>query len=342
MRRQPSPTRISMSTRYLYIGMLLSAAGLGAANAASAATESTVNAGAVKATVRVDRDSAQVAEPLRLTLTVEAPQGTRVELPQLGKELGAFALSNVERTKDIPASADGKLRQWSLSTMLDTIKTGAVEVPSLEVHYATASKTTDAKATTFETLATKPLTIEVKSVLENRADPTKFRDIAGTVDVALPESRSYAWLGWTAAGIGGAAAIALAALAVAKRRRGPTAAAWALTAIEDLRKLPITTSEDAEAAYNEVVDVLREYVELGLGVPALAKTTREFLTETTKLKQIASTSRERLASLAAMSDEIKFARLGVGESQVRQALDQAEAFVQECEAAQRAAAMEAA
>lgn len=337
MRRQPPATRNSMSTRYLNIGMLLAAAGLGAVDATAAATESTVNAGSVKATVRVDRDSVHVAEPVRLTLTVEAPQGTRVELPQLGKELGAFAASNVERTKDIPAGADGKLRQWSLSTVLDTIKTGAVEVPALEVHY-----TTDAKATTFETLATKPLSIEVKSVLENRADPTKFRDIAGTVDVAVPESHSYAWLGWTAAGVGGAAAIALAALAVAKRRRGPTAAAWALAAIEDLRKLPITTSEDAEAAYNEVVDVLREYVELGLGVPALAKTTREFLTDTTKLVQLASTSRERLASLAAIADEIKFARLGVGELQVRQALDQAEAFVQECEVAQRATAKEAA
>lgn len=342
MRLQPPATRISMSTRYLYIGMLLAVAGLGSANAAAAATESTVNAGPVKATVRVDRDSAQVAEPVRLTLTVEAPQGTRVELPQLGKELGAFALSNVERTKDIPAGADGKLRQWSLSTLLDTIKTGVVEVPAIEVHYTTASKTTDAKATTFETLATKPLSIEVKSVLENRADPTKFRDIAGTVDVALPQSHSYAWLGWTAASVGGAAAIALAALAVAKRRRGPTAAAWALASIEDLRKLPITTSEDAEAAYNEVVDVLREYFELAFNIPVLARTTREFLTESTKYVKLEKSSRERLASLAAIADEIKFARLGVGESQVRQALDQAEAFVQECEAAQRAAAKEAA
>ena len=169
-------------------------------------------------------------------------------------------------------------------------------------------------------------------MLENRADPTKFRDIKDTVDVAVPETRSYAWLGWTAAGVGGAVAVALATLAIVKRRRGPSPAAWALAAIADLQNLSITDSAGAEAAYNEVVDVLREYVELEFNIPVLARTTREFLAETTKFVKLEKSSRDRLASLASIADEIKFARLGVGEPQVRQALDQAEAFIHECEA----------
>lgn len=335
--------RYFVRSRYLYMGMLLAALpGMAAAAESVAPLESTVANGPVKVTARVDRGTAQVAEPIRLTLEVVAPKGTRVELPQLGDQLGDFAASNAERTKDIPTDESGSTRQWTLSTELDTIKTGDVAIPSLDVHYTTVSKAIDANSSTFTTLSTKPITVQIKSVLENRADPTKFRDIKETVDVAVPETHSYAWLGWTAAGVGGAIAIALATLAIVKRQRGPSPAAWALAAIADLRTLAIGTSAEAEAAYNEVVDVIREYFELEFNIPVLAKTTREFLTETTKFAKLEQTSRDRLASLASIADEIKFARLGVGEPQVRQALDQAEAFIHECEASRRAAEKEAA
>ena len=317
----------------IYIGMLLAALpGL----AGAALHESTVSDGPVTVAVRVDHDSAQVAEPVQLTLVVSAPKGTRVKLPQLTERLGEFDVRGTEQTNDIPA-ADGNLRRWSIATTLETIKTGTVEVPALDVHFATA-----ANPSSFRTLTTKPLTAEIKSVLEDRPDPTKFRDIKETVDVAVPETHSYAWVGGTAAGVGAAVAVALATLVIVKHRRGPSPAQWALAAIADLRGLPIANSEDAEATYNEVVDVLREYFELEFNVPTLAKTTREFLTETTKYVKLDQTSRDRLASLASIADEIKFARLDVGEAQVGQALDQAEAFVHECEAYNRTAQKEAA
>jgi hypothetical protein len=323
-----------MTRHFIYSGLLLAAL---PGWAAAAGSESTVADGTVKVTARVDRESAQVAEPIRLTLEVSAPKGTRVELPQLGTQLGDFAAHAGGRSKDIPTTADGNMREWTLETTLDTIKTDAVTIPSLDVHY-----TTDASASTFKTLKTKPLTIQIKSVLENRADPTKFRDIQGTVDVPLPVEHSYVWIGWTAAGAGGAIAVALATFAVVRRRRGPSPAAWALAAIADLEKLSIADSADAEAAYNEVVDVIREFFELEFYIPTLSRTTREFLTEAGKTIGLDKTARERLSSLASIADEIKFARLGVGESQVREALAQAKALVAECEAHRRAAEKEAA
>ena len=59
-------------------------------------------------------------------------------------------------------------------------------------------------------------------------------------------------------------------------------------------KLPITNSADAEAAYNEVVDVLREFFELEFNVPTLSRTTREFLAEAAKVVGLDKTARERL------------------------------------------------
>jgi hypothetical protein len=153
---------------------------------------------------------------------------------------------------------------------------------------------------------------------------------------------SRQWLAWTAGGIGGGLLLALATLAVAKRRRGPTPAQWALAAIADLEKLPIADGAAAEAVYNEVVDVVREFFELEFDVPTLSRTTREFLSQAAKVVGLEPAARERLAALASIADEIKFARLGVGEPQVRQALEQARAFVAECEAHRRAAGKEAA
>jgi hypothetical protein len=287
--------------------------------------------------VRVDKSVAQVADPIRLVLEVDAPRGTRVELPKLTDKLGDFNVRSSNETKDVPAADGADSRRWRLEASLETIKTGQLTIPPLEVHYAT-----EANATTFETLHSKPIEVRITSVLENRADPTKFRDIKETVDVPVPELHSYAWVGWTAAGVGGAIVIALATLAVVRRKRGPSPAEWALAAIADLEQLAISNSADAEAAYNEVVDVVREFFELEFDVPTLSRTTREFLAEATRVVGLGVTAHERLASLASIADDIKFARLGVGKSQVRQALDQAKAFVGECEAHRRARKKEAA
>ncbi len=286
---------------------------------------------------RIDKKVAQVAEPVRLVLEVDAPLGTRVELPQLAEKLGDFDVRASQQTNDVPSAANGHSRRWVLNASLDTIKTGELTVPPLEVHY-----TTDANASTFKTLQTKPIPVRITSVLEDRPDPTKFRDIKTTVDIPVPEQHSYAWLGWSAAGVGGALAVALATLAVVRRKRGPSPAEWALAAIADLEQLTIAGSADAEAAYNELVDLVREFFELEFNVPTLSRTTREFLAQAATVVSLDKTARERLASLASLADEIKFARLGVGEAQVRQALEQAKAFVGECETHRRALEKEAA
>jgi hypothetical protein len=304
---------------------------------AAASPTSVVTDGPVKLSVHVDRETAQVAQPIRLVVEVDAPQGTRVQLPEFAENLGDFEVQNTESTKDLPTADAPNTRRWTVETNLETINTGELTVPAIDVHY-----TTDAKSSTFKTLQTKPITIRITSVLEDRADPTKFRDIKETVDVAVPQLHSYAWVKWAAIGVGSTITLALLALVAVKRRRGPSPAAWALAAIADLEKLPITNPAEAEAAYNEVVDVLREFFELEFNMPTLSRTTREFLAEATKIVRLDQTAHERLTALASIADEIKFARLGVGEPQVREAIAQAIAFIDECEAHRRALEKEAA
>lgn len=287
---------------------------------------STTTDGPVWLSVSVDRVDAQVADPIQLVVEVSAPRGTKVQLPQLPGELGEFDVHAIREMKDVPSGEDADTRRWILRATLETIKTGDRTIPALEVHYAT-----DATAKTFKTLRSRPIAVRIASVLENRADPTKFRDIKDTVDLAVPAVHGRAWIGWTTAGVGAVALLALLTVAVVKRNRGPSPAAWALSQIADLERAPISDPAEAEAIYNELVDIVREYFELEFNVPTLTRTTREFLVQAAKSVGMEETARKRLALLASMADEIKFACRGVGEQQVCQAFESAKVFVHECE-----------
>src|SRR4051795_801379 len=133
---------------------------------------SVVQDGRVKLRVSLDKSTARVAEPIRLVLEVEAPRGSRVELPALSKGIGDFEIRKSERINDLPSEDSAAVRRWILSAVLETLKTGDLKIPAIEVQYAT-----DPHATTLKSLASKPLEIHVASVLEDRADPRKFRDI---------------------------------------------------------------------------------------------------------------------------------------------------------------------
>jgi hypothetical protein len=232
----------------------------------------------------------------------------------------------------------GEKRRWELKVALETIKTGELAVPPIEIHFAI-----DVKSTEFKTLTSKPIGVRITSVLENKSDPKKFADIKDAVDVPVPEQPSRAWIAWTV--IGGAAVVAglaIAAIVVRARRSGPSPADWALTAMTDLEKLPVSSATDAETVFNEIVDVIREFFELEFGVPTISRTTREFLGEAKEQVALTELARKRLTWLSGLADEIKFARLGIGAEQVRHAFQQGRAFIVECEQAPHTATGEAA
>jgi hypothetical protein len=302
------------------------------------AQQAVVAEGPVKLSVRVDRGVARVADPIQLVLEVEAPRGTRVELPNLSSQLGDFEIRSSEQFKDVPSGDNGEVRRWVLKAKLETIKASDRTIPPLEVHYSLDDKSTKRKS-----LSSKALPVRITSVLEGQADLRKFNDIKDAVDVAVPELPSRAWIAWSAIGAGVLfSSLALTVVVATRRRRGPTPAEWATAAIADLQKLPVANTADADAIYNEVVDVIREFFELEFGVRTLSRTTREFLTDAIDQVKLDEMPRKRLTWLARLADEIKFARRGIGAEQVHQALQQARTFVAECEQHRRTLSEEAA
>lgn len=294
--------------------------------------QSEASDGPVKVTARISTATARVAEPIQLALEVDAPRGARIELPAKTDQLGDFEVRRSERTIDIPSATQADKRSWIVRMTLESLKTGELTIPPLEVHY-----TLDTSDSTFKTLSTSPLKVHIASVLENRADPTKFRDIKQTVDVPVPETASRGWIAWTCGGVVATVVASLLLLVAIKRgRRGPAPAAWALASIEELERVDLSQTSGVEAMFNEVVDIVREYFELEFNVPTLSRTAREFLAEALDEVGLPEVASKRLSWLASVADEIKFARLGVGEEHLKHAFAQAKAFINECEAYRRA------
>lgn len=316
------PPRIAA---FLLLAMLVATTCL-AADTAADSPKSVVNQGPVTLSVSVDRQLAQVAYPMQLVVEVTAPQGTRVELPRLPEQLGDFDVRGQETLRDLPTAASSDNRLWVLKATLETLKTGQLQIPALEVHFAT-----NQQATAFESIRSKPIEIQIASVLEDRPDPTKIRDIKDTVDLPVPEQGSSAWLSIALGGIAAGVAAAIAMMLLAKPRRGIAPAAWALEQIDDLEQLLADETADTQLIYNELVDVVREYFEFEYDVPTRTRTSAEFLTEAAHTVQLGETPRRRLASLVSIADDIKFACYGVGSSQIQQAFADARAFVEECQ-----------
>lgn len=290
------------------------------------------NDGPIAISASVNKETAQVADPIELVLTVRAPQGTRVELPRVPDRLGDFEVTRAEAVRDLPAAENPAERLWELRLTLETLATGDLTAPPLEVQVASASQ-----PTAFESMSSQPIKIHIASVLEGRADPTKFRDVKGPVDAVVPEPPSTPWIGWAIAGAAGLGALATAVVLLAMRKRGPSPSTWALSQIDDLQELASRDPDASEEICRELTDVVRQYFELEFDVPTLSRTGGEFLALGSATPGVSAEACRRLESLLSVADDVKFARFGVGSQLLQQALDDARAFVNECRAQVEAA-----
>jgi len=186
----------------------------------------------IELNAKADRDKIQIADPFELTIRVVAAEGTQVSFPAKVETLGPFEVLSTNEKLDVPISeVDGNSRLWVQSISLETLDTGQLEIPAIEV----AVKQDGLRE---EILRTKPITIDVESVVEPAADLTKFKDIADVHDVRVPADRSYGWV-WLTSGVLATLALAGSALFIATRRNGAVSAkVWALQKLTEAQKLP--------------------------------------------------------------------------------------------------------
>ena len=277
------------------------------------------DSGTAKVTSKTSSTTVQVAEPLTLEITVTAVAGSKVDFPSIGDSLGVFDVTDQLMRADVPSENDVHQRVWTERLTLESIVTGTLEIPSLEIQVR--------RDANIQTLRTKVIPIRVASVLEDRADPTKFRDIQPVVDIDIPEPASHAWIWWMLGACGGIAAAALMLITVAKRKTWMTPNVWALRELEHLRHSEIMRISDSELVTENLSAILRDYLELQLDIASPMQTTKELLHEIETSTLISSEMTEGFAALFETADLARFAGLRLSAAELNKTIDDAERLV---------------
>lgn len=275
-----------------FAAMLLFASSVSAQDA-NASTTTRVN-------VSTSTTNVRVAEPFSVKLIVSAPEGTQVTLPPVAEKLGEFDVLDHHDMADVPDA--GGQRTWTRRLTLESIATGDLTVPAIEVQTRNGS--------TSQIVRSEPVPLHVASVLEARADPTKFRDIRSVVDLQVPQTRhSTAWVWWVGGSLGGLTLAAATLALVVRRKHWLTPAEWANQQLDNLKHSNALRRGDTEAATSELSAILRDYLQMQFEISAPTQTTRELL-DTIKHRSLLSSEQvSRFQQLFDSTDLAKFAGL---------------------------------
>jgi hypothetical protein len=271
----------------------------------------------------VSVSAVQVAEPFLLEIQCVAPVGTRVNFPAVIEKLGEFDVIDHRDTFDIPLETDAKQRSWTRQMTLESIVTGDLTVPAIEVQISDDSGT--------GRLASNPLDVKVLSVLEDRADPKKFRDVKPLVDVEIESASSHAWVGWLAGGLAGGLFFAGAMIAVVRHKRFITPLQWANREFDQLEQSCASSRQacaaDSGHVSNELSLIVREFLEMQLEISAPNQTTDELLAAIKTTGVVHDETSDQIGKLFALADQAKYGGLELSETQLQSSIEEGRRLV---------------
>ncbi len=284
-----------MTGKLIAISVLLLSLGLTAGAAAEPRLE-----------VSLDRDRAQIGEPVVYTLRVSAEPEAEVVFPAAGD--GRIGDLEVNRVSE-ETGEDGT-RQMSF--ILQGFETGSFTLPEPEVTVRSAAGE--------ETILAGPeLEIEIVSVLKPDEEDADIRELKDPV--GLP--RSYRWILYLAAGAAVLAAgvILLYRKFFRRKSAGPPppprpAGEIALEELERIRQADLPGRGLVKEYYSRVSDTVRRYLENRFALRAPERTTEEFLQEMATTSHLTGDQQDLVASFLAESDLVKFARYGPTEREI--------------------------
>jgi hypothetical protein len=298
----------------------------------------------VQWSVQLDKTTSQIAEPMELLLTLDAPLGTRVRMPVFSQKIGDFEVHSIQEVNDLPLDEESGQRRWLRRVTLETIRTGDLQIPPLSVLYRRAADSD------FHELYSAALDVHVTSLLEDRADITQFRDIKGVVDVAIPQQRRSSWIGWIGAATGTVAAFALLVFMGSRRRKQLSPAEWALDQIAELELHNVLDAAGPAAMVAEVADIVREFTKWQFGLSdrrgllrdplarsantddysAQSQTRDDFLASAAHETGLGEQAQQHLAAFLAVADDVKFARRQLTHQEAHETTQRARQFIVEC------------
>jgi len=276
-------------------------------------------------TVRADPSQITIADKLNVTIEVVATNGVEVRMPSFGEKLNDFEIVDFHERSAVPQNGS---RRWTQQYVLQAFLSGDLEVPAITAGFT--DRRDPARAVEGE-IACEPIEVKVASLLAGEFDPTRFRDIKGTVE--LPLHRGRAWLWWSLGAAGGLVLLGLAVWLLGRRSRRAAVPAplppheWAFFALQRLEEDRLIEAGRVQEFYFRLSGIVREYIERRFGLMAPERTTPEFLAEVQASADLSGVHKRLLGEFLQAADMVKFARYEPAAAEVLEALNTARAFV---------------
>jgi hypothetical protein len=298
---------------------------------------------------------AKVGEPVKITITVEHPEGTSVRFPP-AEALAGMSNDASDGTSS-SASGDG----------LEIVRAGRAKTRELEAGWLVTERTVTVRG--FRTgpysvgphqvrlvpkddagpraLVTPSAKLEVYSVLSGDSTLADLRGEAGPFEIE-PEPTRWGWALFITFTV--ATHLVIATLAVRRilRRREdirlhpplPPPHETALAELARIRDSGLLDDGRTAEYTDRVSDVLRLYLEERFAIPAPERTTEEFLDEIARAPVLDRERKRFLADYLTQCDLVKFAAAKPGRRELDELFGSSVRFVEETAGA-RADAVEA-
>ena len=284
---------------------------------------SNVERGPVRFTVEVSPKEPRLSDEPKLTLTIRAAKGVRIEKPPFGEALGDFVIRDFhEPVPEIDDEVDVIQQVYTL----EPTRAGKLSIAPIAVRFHDERADGDGKEHTIQSEA---LPVEVSTVVGEEAPSlSDLRPAAGPVE--LPARTGLGWI-WAVLAV---SFLATVGLVVWKRRKrsvtaepqlSPQELAW--LELEQIieRKLAET---DIKEFYVALTGVVRRYIERSTGVHAPEQTTEEFLREIVDDAVFKDADQRRLRDFLESADLVKFAAFEPAASDIEASFDRAKEFIQ--------------
>ena len=284
---------------------------IGACKTLPAATQPIPTENEVEVTAELSVKTIRIAEPIELRVQVDAPRGTRVSLRNAESTLGQFDVVDRRQFNSLPIDGQSNRRRWIFVLTLETLETGQLRIPALEVEYGLPAAPAASSSKPIRAIQTEPISITVESVLEPNQDPRAFRDIKDIAESSSvgPRENRVMWFA-----IGGASLIALGLCARWwwRRQRRIDPAHQAEEAITSIESQLASKRISACDAYDAASAVLRELIERTFGFPASAMSTEELRRALTE-RSFPTSTIDGIDSFLSEADVMKFSGSGAAE-----------------------------
>jgi hypothetical protein len=279
-----------------------------------------------KVSVSLSKETVQIAEPFDVHFSVRVATGSRVDFPPIGERMGELEIVRHRDQSDVPDEDDKGMRVWNRTIRLESLATGSVEVPAQNIYVS--------QGTSTEILRTKAQLVEVLSVLEDRANPLKFRDLKDAVELAESESGAGSWKRWAWGGLAGLAIAAtlVGVIAVRRKRLQITPQAWASRQLSQLRA-DVAAAGETPQILAGLESTLRIYIESQFGIPATTQGRSE-LTAAVRTALPLPDDRatpEQCERLLRAAEQAKYAGRSFERVELMRFIDDAEQIVQQLE-----------